>query len=152
MTTIKKIYDLDGVKMSKEEVEQWAEDNGAGIETDLSEAEELTAMDIVNPENSQHSIYAVVATEDAGYEEARRELSLTNQYYNWSGTIADRISSQLWEEGELVEKVELSEKDIEEYNDQVGGFNQYGDAEKIKAKMTAEQIADVLLGNANQIR
>jgi hypothetical protein len=118
-----------------------------------SYGEEIDEYDMVNIENEQNIIYGVWETEDNWKQDkAKRELALTNEYYDWSNTVADRIYGQLYEDGEMVEELSISQADIDNYNDNVTIFNQHGDAESIKADMTAEKIEEILNNNANQVR
>lgn len=118
-----------------------------------SYGEEIDEYDMVNIENEQKIIYGVWETEkNWKQDKAKRELVLTDQYYDWSNTAADRIYDQLYEDGELVETLKLSQSEIDDYNKNVAIFNEYGDAESIAADMTAEKIEEILNNNANQVR
>ena len=100
--------------------------------------------DVINPENTQKLIEEMIDEEDANYEEARKQLTITDQYYDWSNTIADRILNAI-EEGE-----EIDEDMIKEYNEAVADFNKYaeiGEAEYIDKNQMVEEIEDIIHKN-----
>jgi len=100
--------------------------------------------EIINPENSQKLIIDIIPEEDADYEEARKQLTMTDKYYDWNNTIADRILNAI-EEGE-----EIDEDMIKEYNEAVADFNKYaeiGEAEYIDKNQMVEEIEDIIHKN-----
>jgi len=100
---------------------------------------------IINPENSQTLIEDTIDEEDIDYEEARKQLTITNNYYEWSNTIADRILKAI-EEGE-----DIDNKMIQEYNEAVEDLNKYGEAEYIDKNQTIEEIEDTIINNNSKI-
>ncbi len=101
--------------------------------------------DVINPENTQKLIEEMIDEEDANYEEARKQLTITDQYYDWSNTIADRIIEAI-EEGEEIEK-----EMIDEYNEEVKNFNKYGEAEFLNESYSSEKMEDIIERNNNRI-
>ena len=113
---------------------------------------------IINPENSQTLIEDTIDEEDIDYEEARKQLTITNNYYEWSNTIADRILKEIEEakenaeeEGEEIEKINVDKKMIDEYNEAVEDLNKYGEAEYIDKNQTIEEIEDTIINNNSKI-
>jgi|TARA_Y100000310_G_C20703059_1_gene831914 acyl-CoA reductase-like NAD-dependent aldehyde dehydrogenase len=153
-------YTLDGVQYTRKELEKYAEDNGLSIYWDsIADANKLEEAEIINPENHQRTIMAIIPQEDAPYEEARKDLSVTSQYYDWSDTAADRVTDILEhliaeeeedeEEMAEFEKTELKEA-IKEYNEQVDAYNNYGDAKKLtyrEAIKNPEEMQNTIANN-----
>jgi len=139
------MYKLNGQEMTKEQVETYAEEYGKhidwqdiGLENDL----ELTESQIINPENDQKTVYAIIRAEDKAYEDAKMQLTITSQYHDWHNTVADKLAENIQtyqneterlEEGEeLPYFAEIKEDLIEEYNKLIAIINQYGDMATIK--------------------
>jgi len=101
--------------------------------------------DVINPENTQKLIEEMIDEEDADYEEARKQLTITDKYYDWNNTIADRILNAI-EEGE-----EIDEDMINEYNEAVADFNKYAEAEYIDKNQTVEEIEEIVYRNDGRI-
>jgi len=131
--------------MTKEQVETYAEEYGKhidwqdiGLENDL----ELTESQIINPENDQKTVYAIIRAEDEAYEDAKMQLTITSQYHDWHNTAADKLAENIQTYQEETEKLEegeelpyfaeIKEDLIEEYNKYVAIINQYGDMATIK--------------------
>jgi len=118
-----KIYDLDGEKMNWEELSNYAEENSLDIDETIQDANKLTEAEVINPENEQDLINAIIDADDADYEEARKELTITSQYHDWHNTIADRINDAI--DNDEIDNID--DETIAEYNRQVEYYNQYGD-------------------------
>jgi len=130
---------------NQKEFIKYAEDNELYYEEEIFEKEkEYEEIEIINPENSQKLINALVDSEDVNYEEARKQLTMTDQYYDWNNTIADRILNAIEEE-------EIDEDMIKEYNEAVADFNKYGDAKYIDLRQTLEEIEDIIYKNNSKI-
>ena len=134
MKTIK----LDGKKMTTEELTKYAEEYGIYIEEYSSE--ELVECNIINPENEQKIITAIIDSTDVDYHEAQKELTLTTQYHDWSGTVADRLY-------ELLQNEELDTELVEQYNEAVSNYNQYGNANTIQANSTIAEAINTIQNN-----
>lgn len=131
---------------NQKEFIKYAEDNELYCEADIfDEDTEYEEYEIINPENSQTLINALIEDEDVNYEEARKQLTITDKYYDWSNTIADRILKAI-EEGE-----DIDNKMIQEYNESVEDFNKYGDAEYIDKNQTVDEIEDIVINNNSKI-
>ncbi len=127
---------------NQKEFIKYTEDNELYYEGEIfDEEKEYEEIEIINPENSQKLINALVDSEDVNYEEARKQLTVTDKYYDWNNTIADRILNAI-EEGE-----EIEDEMIKEYNAAVADFNKYGDAKYIDLRQTLEEIEDIINNN-----
>lgn len=139
------MYKLNGQEMTKEQVKAYAAEHGKhidwqdiGLENDL----ELTESQIINPENDQKTVYAIIRAEDEAYEDAKMQLTITSQYHDWHNTAADKLAENIQTYQEETEKLEegeelpyfaeIKEDLIEEYNKYVAIINQYGDMATIK--------------------
>jgi len=155
-TTSQAIYILNGENYTQEELEKYANDNGLALHNEWSGELEWCLM--VNPENHQHRIEAIVDNGDAEYEKAKCELVLTTQYHNWSDSCADKIMKILENEREddgWKEEAEFSDcykNDIDNYNKSVEAFNEYGDALTISNEMELSNIETIIINNSGQTR
>jgi len=136
---------LDGQKMSHHQINKYAEDNGYYIDwDDIADATELTTATIINPENNQHLIDAIISESDAGYHEAIIQLTDTTQYHDWHDTIRDRVVRILLNhakyEKDDEEYEKLDDDDIAAYNRQVEQANKYADYSYIHRNSTIEDI------------
>ena len=139
-------YTLDGNKMTKDELEQYADDNGRYIDWDMiaeDDDAELTEAQVINDENTQKLRYAIILAEDEQYEEARKELSLTDQYCDWNDTIADRILAQAEDE-----ENEDYLDGMEEYNAHVAAINKYHDKDSLAAGMSRGEVISTIAANS----
>lgn len=65
-----------------------------GIEADIYDGGDYITMDIINPENNQKILYnAIIEAVFASYEEAKKELTVTSRYHDWSNTTVDNLIS-----------------------------------------------------------
>jgi len=127
---------------NQKEFIKYAEDNELYYEEEIFDKDiDYEEYEIINPEGSQKLIHALIDKKDIDYEEARKQLTVTDQYCDWKNTIADRILNAI-EEGE-----EIDEDMIKEYNEAVADFNKYGEAEYIDKKQTVEEIEDIIHKN-----
>ncbi len=127
---------------NQKEFIKYAEDNELYYEEEIFDKDiDYEEYEIINPEGSQKLIHALIDKKDIDYEEARKQLTVTDKYYDWKNTIADRILNAI-EEGE-----EIDEDMIKEYNEAVADFNKYGEAEYIDKKQTVEEIEDIIHKN-----
>jgi len=127
---------------NQKEFIKYAEDNELYYEEEIFDKDiDYEEYEIINPEGSQKLIHALIDKKDIDYEEARKQLTVTDKYYDWKNTIADRILNAI-EEGE-----EIDEDMINEYNEAVADFNKYGEAEYIDKKQTVEEIEDIIHKN-----
>jgi hypothetical protein len=149
------------MKFATEELmNQYREENGlAWNELEFDADQEYSEFSIINPENSQKTINALIPAEDCDYEQAKRELTITSRYHDWSNTIADHIyneaedyinSDGVDEDGDPIE-FKLSDSDIKEYNKQIGNLNKYADKDYIDNSLTARQIIDIAGKNSYKL-
>lgn len=131
---------------NQKEFIKYAEDNELYYEEEIFDKDiDYEEYEIINPEGSQKLIHALIDKKDIDYEEARKQLTVTDKYYDWKNTIADRILNAI-EEGE-----EIDEDMIKEYNEAVADFNKYGDAKYIDLRQTLEEIEDIIYRNDGRI-
>jgi len=144
---------------NNEEFENYREEHGLSINEDFDVDIEWEEARIINPENDQKVVYALIPADEVAYERAKMELTITTRYHDWHNTIADAIHDQVNgyinddsedEDGNPI-VLDLFTQDIVEYNRQVKAYNQYGDAECINTDMTALKILDIVEKNTNQI-
>ena len=127
---------------NQKEFIKYAEDNELYFEGEIFDKNiDYEKYEIINPENPQTLINALIDEKDIDYEEARKQLTMTDKYYDWNNTIADRILNAI-EEGE-----EIDEDMIKEYNEAVADFNKYAEAEYIDKNQTVEEIEDIIHKN-----
>lgn len=151
MTKIKidnKTYLIDKSKDLQEELER------IGIidcylfddEDYYDESQEFITQEIISPDFYQNITVALVNSRDVDYNIANKELTITDQYYQYRNTIADDVRRMIDREiekleddedwnGEEIEFIYLDEYDLElvnEYNQHVDNYNQYGYLDKIE--------------------
>jgi len=134
-----------------EELESYQNDNGATLsisEYEFNSADEWEEIEIINPENSQKEINALVPAEDVAYEIARKELTLTSRYHSWHNTVADKINNAIYTDGEI--NNDTIETDlIDVYNSAVKNENQYGSTDTISSDMPNYKIAGIIEANSH---
>lgn len=141
---------------SEEEFKKYAEDNELYYYPDIfDENEEYVEYDIINPENEQTLINALIEKDDVEYEEARKQLKITDKYHEWHDTIADKILEKINNEEEIeedeIEEEEIKEEEIEEYNKAVEDFSRYSEAEYLFKNDSKEKIEDKIYKNNNLV-
>ena len=89
---------------------------------------DYTIKDITNPENKQKLIRTIIPLKDVNFYEAEKRLAITNRYYDWSDTIADRLKGlqERLENGEI-EYIPLWNEAAREYNELVANYSVYSD-------------------------
>jgi len=140
------MFNLDGKKGTKEEVEKYASEYGFYVDWDMISGDDdvdLTTMWTINSENTQKLHYAIIPAEDEQYEEARKELTLTTRYHDWRNTIADRILAQSENED-----TEDYLDGMEEYNNHISAINKYGDKAFLTEGMSREEVIETTKNNA----
>lgn len=106
---------------------------------------------IVNPEFEQALLEATIDQSDLAYEEAKKELTLTSQYHDWSNTIADQVYESIREcydyDDDLLDECEgmtindvVGVDTVDQYNQYIAEYNQYGDLPQLNgnAKLDRE--------------
>jgi DNA polymerase II small subunit/DNA polymerase delta subunit B len=80
-----------------QEYEKYCEENGIdtqqNIEVIFNPKTDYVEHEIINPENDQKLELTLIPAEDVEYEEAKKQLTLTTQYHDWSDTVADRLDA-----------------------------------------------------------
>jgi hypothetical protein len=162
------IINLDNATIADENINEALKAAGYPypIEADIVDGGEYVTQDIINPENTKKLLLsAIIDATDSNYERAKKELTTTDRYHDWSHTIADRVSDALVRvierEQEYAEEEEreprvltiadLDEHDrslVAEYNQHVRAFNQYGDKPALTPDaVIAEQLLSTLAVN-----
>ena len=98
------------------------------------ETQDFITQEIINCENYQHLHLALINSQDLDYYRAERELTITDNYYQYRNTIADQVK-KLIEEQEDQEFIYLDKFDlnlVNEYNEHVGNYNKFGELDKIE--------------------
>lgn len=101
------------------------------IEESLENAEFIVTY-LPNPENKQHLIPTLILEKDWEGFNAMMELTLVDEYYDWSDTIANKVySSEDWQDY------------IEEYNQTINIYNalldSWGDMEESKLDLLTKK-------------
>jgi hypothetical protein len=145
----------DQVFTNLQELENYIESN----ELDIDSAIDLQAMidtnstlvecEIINYENTQNTITCYIDSDDEAYEKAKIELTITSQYHRFHNTLADKFIADIekqWESGEdwFPFVPELDKDMLEEINEQINNYNQYGDKSYIKQGMSVQDIIEIL--------
>jgi len=134
-----------------EELKQYQNDHGVILSTyeyKFNANDEWEEMEIINPENDQKKINALVLADEVNYEKARMELTLTTQYHDWRNTIADKIMEQIDNADGRYSTVNLDADNVRKYNKQVEASNQYADNLIIFKKMDVKRIAKIVNANS----
>ena len=126
-----------------EELEKYAQKNSLNI-IEIYNNEEIPDIEfveyrVINPENKQRLVYALIDENDVEYYEAQKQLTLTSKYHDWNDTIADRVADMVYhiyrqyQEYDEIDRDEIDDLNayIEEYNNQVNNINKYRDYEKL---------------------
>jgi len=145
---------VDGKAYTIEELEIYCQENGITIETtELLDGDELAKTSIINPENSQRLISAIVDEIDEDYTEACKEIKITDSYHNWT-SYASRLYQQLNDVDEEDNKTSeiLSKEEINKYNAYVNDFNQYAEGSLICENDTVEDTLHTMQENSSQVR
>lgn len=147
---IRKVYETKTISsmdlaIIKEELEERGVDVAFSFEEGDYEISTLGDYLVINPENTQKTMYMLTDKDSSSYSEAAMELTLTTPYHMWSNTIADKLLSDL-EKGYMP-----SEAEREEYNDAVATFNRYGDASPIHALNSINDMLGIINNNSSQI-
>lgn len=138
--------------MTEEQLTAYADEHSKSIDwkgIDCGDStQELVEAEIINPENDQKTIYAIIRAEDESYEDAQLQLTCTSRHHDWHNTVADRMAEAIQiyqeeteklEEGEeLPSFAEISTGLITEYNKLIATYNEYND----KSEVTLEGIKD----------
>lgn len=98
------------------------------------ETQEFVTQEIINCENYQHLHLALINSQDSNYHTAERELTITDNYYQYRNTIADQVQ-KLIEEQENQEFIYLDRFDlniVNEYNQHVSNYNKFAELDKIE--------------------
>jgi len=78
---------------TKEEIQKYADEEGLYYDKEFYDPSvDYAETIIINPENKQHLIYALIEKEEAAYESARQQLTITSSYHDWHNTIADKMA------------------------------------------------------------
>ena len=99
-----------------------------------NENQEFITQEIINYQNYQHLHVALINSQDSNYYRAERELTITDNYYQYRNTIADQVK-KLIEEQENQEFIYLDKFDLKlvnEYNQHVSNYNKFGELDKIE--------------------
>ena len=148
-------YDDGTVSFSNSEVmTEYASEYGLHYELygdPINHKHRLIETGIINPENDQKTISALIDVDDEAYHHAEMELTITSQYHDWSDTVASRLSQevdniarQLDDEDEDNINYYIDRELIEEYNKLVGDYNQYGDKPYIDIVEDDKKQFDIL--------
>lgn len=134
------LVDLDDVKKSLEKQKIYC-----SIECDVVPDGDYTVQEILNPQNEDRIINALIDKENASYETAKMELTTSVEY-----TLAykvQQIVNRMYEEDTLNKNVESLDKfdkqDIEKYNRQVREYNKYRNVDMINDD---DIVADLVVG------
>lgn len=98
------------------------------------ENQEFIIQEIINCENCQHLHLALINSQDSNYHTAERELTITDNYYQYRNTTADQVK-KLIEKEENQEFIYLDKFDlslVNEYNQHVSNYNKFGELDKIE--------------------
>lgn len=98
------------------------------------ENQEFATQEIINCENCQHLHVALINSQDSNYYRAERELTITDNYYQYRNTIADQVK-KLIEEQEDQEFIYLDRFDlslVNEYNQHVSNYDKFAELDKIE--------------------
>lgn len=98
------------------------------------ETQEFVTQEIINCQDYQHLHVALINSRDSNYYTAELELTITDRYYRYRKTIADRVQ-KLIEKEEDQEFIYLDQFDLElvnEYNQHVDNYNKFGELDKIE--------------------
>lgn len=98
------------------------------------ETQEFITQEIINCENYQHLHLALINSQDSNYYTAERELTITDNYYQYRNTIADQVQ-KLIEKEENQEFIYLDRFDlnlVNEYNQHISNYNKFGELDKIE--------------------
>ena len=130
---------------NKEEIEKYCEENGVNLPDTFEKVMNYIEAEIINPENEQRLIYALIPEEDEKYEEARKELTLTSCYHDWNNTIADKLAeiqdrAEREEFGDEEDLIEEWNDLLSEYNEQIENINLYEDRDYLKPAKTLDDI------------
>lgn len=96
MTKINVIIDGKEVILDEDMLTESLDDAGyyGSVECDICDGGDYITMDIINPENNQKILYnAIIEAVFASYEEAKKELTVTSRYHDWSNTTVDNLIS-----------------------------------------------------------
>lgn len=113
------------IKTLKELRELQEKEGGISIEYDEgSEAQdEYVEIEILNPENYQHTIYAWVPLVLASQLIVQKELKLTDRYCNYTSELSSNMHKKYYSEDELKNEItEIIEKIIKEATEKYGSL------------------------------
>lgn len=119
---------------------EWLEQQGLcpSIETDVVDGGRYVEATIVSPHNGQKLLECIIDESDLAYEAAKKELTLTSQYHDWSNTVADQVYESIKEcydaDGDLLDDCDgmtindvVGSETVDQYNQYVVAYNQYSD-------------------------
>jgi len=133
-----------------EEFNEYKEENGLSFyELEFEPEIEYTTAQIINPENSQKLIYALIPEEEKSVFDAEKETTLTTKYHDWHNTVTDKIMDELLSEGQIDKDATVSPDYVEEYNRQIEAINKHKDLDYITEEMNSYQVYQILNKNSN---
>ena len=110
---------------NEKELVEYCEENGLVIECEFIKNEEYEETEIINSENKQKLVYALIFAEDHYYEKGKKNLTVTSQYHDWNGTIADKMLKAIQDKD-----IEEWNNNVKEYNSEIEDYNIFGDMSK----------------------
>lgn len=135
---------------NNEEIEKYCEENGISFPDIFEKDVDYIEAEIINPENEQKLIYALIPEEDDKYEQAKKELTITSHYHDWHYTTADKLTEiQYKAEEDAEDEAELIEEWndlIPEYNKWIGYLKLYEDRDYLKPAKTIDDILNAEIG------
>ena len=157
LTTAQAITINNNSFTSVNKAEKYIDDNQLNVESNIDLQEminnnsTLVECEIINPENKQHIITCYIDSDDVEYETSKIQLTITSRYNRGFGktkadVLIDEIKSQYDIDGDRFDFVpSLTEEILENINNYINQYNQYGDLSLITDGMTVQEIIDILL-------